>query len=234
MTRRRRRLGGVMVVAAPVLVALVIAGSGPLAAPPTGSWSAVEAWYREAGPATGAVVVLRLMAMLGCTWLLVAASLQLAASASPLHDLQRLADTVSPLVLQRVSHGVASLSVTAGLAVPSVAAMPQDDPPGTAVMEVVEEPGATTTTAPPTPAAPVIPVPAPAPASVEDEIVVEVGDSFWSLAVDVLSDVHGAHPGDREVAAYWRRLVDANRSRLVDPANPDLIFPAQTLTLPTP
>jgi nucleoid-associated protein YgaU len=39
-------------------------------------------------------------------------------------------------------------------------------------------------------------------------------------------------PPEREVARYWRRLVEANRDRLVDPGNPDLLRPGQTLTLP--
>jgi hypothetical protein len=30
----------------------------------------------------------------------------------------------------------------------------------------------------------------------------------------------------------WRRLVEVNRPRLVDPANPDLLYPGQVLVLP--
>ena len=33
--------------------------------------------------------------------------------------------------------------------------------------------------------------------------------------------------GDRDVTAYWRRLVAANRGTLVDPGNPDLLVPGQ-------
>ncbi|PLS75238.1 MAG: hypothetical protein CYG61_08380, partial [Actinobacteria bacterium] len=39
-------------------------------------------------------------------------------------------------------------------------------------------------------------------------------------------------PSDAEVDAYWRRLVDANRAILRDPANPDLLYPGQVLTVP--
>jgi len=39
-------------------------------------------------------------------------------------------------------------------------------------------------------------------------------------------------PTDAEVEPYWRRLIDLNRSRLVDPGNPDLIFPTQVFDLP--
>jgi nucleoid-associated protein YgaU len=59
--------------------------------------------------------------------------------------------------------------------------------------------------------------------------VVEPGDSFWSIAEDVVGGER-----EREVGRYWRTLVEANRSRLVDPANPDLLVPGQELTLPDP
>ena len=63
--------------------------------------------------------------------------------------------------------------------------------------------------------------------------MVGVGDSFWSLAVEAVAERHGRPPADREVVGYWRRLVAANRAVLVDPANPDLLYPGQKLTLPT-
>jgi nucleoid-associated protein YgaU len=58
------------------------------------------------------------------------------------------------------------------------------------------------------------------------------GDSFWSIAEDVLASPAASPPGEREVGRYWRRLVDANRDRLVDPGNPDLLLPGQELVLP--
>lgn len=235
MTGLRLRMAAVLALAALTLAGLVAAGSGALAAPPTGSWATAVAWYEQVGAERAAVVVLRLLAMVGVAWLLVGATLQLVASVSLRQEVQRVADALSPAMLRRVAHGVASLSVTAGLGVPSVAAMPADDPPGTAVMQVLEEAAEPTTTIPPTPPATApaaIPVPAPARAAVEEEVVVEAGDSFWSLAADVIAEARGAVPGDREVVEYWQRLIAANRARLVDPANPDLLFPGQTLTLP--
>jgi len=56
-------------------------------------------------------------------------------------------------------------------------------------------------------------------------VVVE-GESFWSIAAD--------HADGRPVATYWRTLIEANRSRLVDPTNPDLIHPGLVLDLPAP
>jgi LysM domain len=62
--------------------------------------------------------------------------------------------------------------------------------------------------------------------------VVGPGDSFWSIAEDVVASPGREPPGERDVGRYWRRLIDANRARLVDPGNPDLLLPGQELVLP--
>lgn len=62
--------------------------------------------------------------------------------------------------------------------------------------------------------------------------VVEAGDHFWSIARDVVTGHLGHPPTDREIAAYWLRLVAANLDRLVDPTEPDLIHPGLVVTLP--
>ena len=41
-------------------------------------------------------------------------------------------------------------------------------------------------------------------------------------------------PTDAEIDPYWRRLIEHNRDRLIDPANPDLIHPGQVFETPTP
>ena len=125
--------------------------------------------------------------------------------------------------------------MTAGLAVTPLPSAAAENPPGTAVMVPLDtttttspsvdtterpEPTSTSTTQPPprtAPATVVVPPPS-------TEVVVDHGDSFWSIAAD--------HVGDREVVAYWRALIAANRDRLVDPSNPDLLYPNQVLVLP--
>jgi hypothetical protein len=88
----------------------------------------------------------------------------------------------------------------------------------------------------PTPAAaPVRPGPADmAGAPPSPNWIVEAGDSFWSIAVGLVSPSRDGAPSDRQVIGYWRRLVDANRTRLLDPDNPDLLVPGQELLLPEP
>jgi hypothetical protein len=60
------------------------------------------------------------------------------------------------------------------------------------------------------------------------------GDHFWHVAEAVLVADWGRPAGDAEIATYWRTLVDHNRSRLVDPGNPDLVYAGQEVELPSP
>lgn len=64
-------------------------------------------------------------------------------------------------------------------------------------------------------------------------VTVRPGDHLWSIAADHLGAHADQPPSDDQVAAHWRRLIDANRDRLVDPANPDLILPGQQFVLPS-
>jgi LysM repeat protein len=61
---------------------------------------------------------------------------------------------------------------------------------------------------------------------------VRSGDHLWGIASATLSQRLARTPTDAEIEPYWRRLIDLNRSRLVDPGNPDLIFPTQVFDLP--
>jgi len=60
----------------------------------------------------------------------------------------------------------------------------------------------------------------------EGEWTVEVGDHLWGISETVVAG------GDESVVDYWRQLIDANRDRLPDPTNPDLIHPGTHLVLP--
>jgi hypothetical protein len=221
------RLGAVLLLAACTLWRLLVAGSAQLGTPPIGSWGAAEAWYQQVGAARAVIVMARLVAIVGAGWLAAGATLQLVASLSLSQGVHRLADAVSPRVLRRLAQGAASLSITAGLTLPTAAlnASPVNDPPGTAVMEMLGDLEPTTTTVPPD----LVPAPSPLP---EDEVVVQRGDSFWAVAVDVVAEASGSVPSERQVIHYWERLIEANRERLVAPANPDLLFPGQVLVLP--
>lgn len=74
----------------------------------------------------------------------------------------------------------------------------------------------------------------PAPPEAPAAWVVEPGDHLWAIATQVVTEVHGHPVSDAVVADYWCELVEINRPRLVDPANPDLIYPGQELLVPAP
>lgn len=63
-------------------------------------------------------------------------------------------------------------------------------------------------------------------AGAERVVVVQPGDSLWSLAADRLA----ADATDAEVVTAWRRLYAANRT--VVGADPDLVRPGQRLRVP--
>jgi hypothetical protein len=214
----------------------LIACGGALPAPDPTSWAAVEGWYQQVGAATAIMTGLRLVALLGAVWVGGAACLQLLATCSPRAKLRRLADAVSPPVLRHLAGGTLCAVATLPL-LPTEATHPSSDPPGTAVMEVVDEP---TPDATPAPSTTIAPAPAPSADPVAasqsppaDHVVVAAGDSFWSLAAEAVADAGGDATHDREVARYWLRLIEANRSNLVDPGNADLLLPGQRLHLPS-
>ena len=65
-----------------------------------------------------------------------------------------------------------------------------------------------------------------------DVHVVVAGDSFWRIAEQRLLAAQGRPPTDAQVLSHMEQLIERNRDRLTDPANPDLIFPGQRLVLP--
>ena len=102
-----------------------------------------------------------------------------------------------------------------------------ENPPTAVVARLPAEGASPTPRAPPTPAT-ADAAPATTPPS---SWTVEAGDSFWSIAAETVASA-GGEPNDRRVTAYWRRLVEANRGRLIDAGNPDLLVPGQHLVLP--
>ena len=107
---------------------------------------------------------------------------------------------------------------------PGTATMTRQDepPPGSATMTRLGELGSVPSAAPP------------APGIDPTAWVVEPGDSFWSIAADVTTGPDGSPADERTVTRYWHALIEANRSHLADPRNPDLLVPGQHLTVPPP
>lgn len=62
--------------------------------------------------------------------------------------------------------------------------------------------------------------------------IVEVGEHLWTIAESTLIRSGIEHPDGGTITRYWSQLIEANRDRLVDPTDPDLIMPGQQLVLP--
>lgn len=58
------------------------------------------------------------------------------------------------------------------------------------------------------------------------------GDHLWAVATKTLTARLGRPPEPEVLAHYWWQLVEANRSRLPDPSNPDYVRPGLTVVLP--
>lgn len=202
------------------------------------SWGALSRWYDAVGPAVATISLLRVVALALAAWLVSAAALQVVSALVPrLGRTRRLADLISPRSLQRLGHGLAGLSLTAGLAAvaPSAGILATTEGRSATVLAFDDDPSMSSDTGEPRTATLRVlgdDEPVPAPKADDDEVTVAVGDSLWSIAVNVLTERVGAPPTDRQVIPYWRRLIEANRTRLVDPTNADLIFPGQVFTLP--
>lgn len=66
------------------------------------------------------------------------------------------------------------------------------------------------------------------------EVEVQRGDNLWSITERHLAEVNGHTPTDAEVVGPWREVIEVNRDRLRDPANPSLIYPGQAMRMPGP
>jgi DNA-binding SARP family transcriptional activator/nucleoid-associated protein YgaU len=64
------------------------------------------------------------------------------------------------------------------------------------------------------------------------EVVVARGDNVWNLSQAHLEQVHQRAVSDDEVRPYWQEVIAANRDRLANPADPNLIFAGQTMRFP--
>jgi hypothetical protein len=136
--------------------------------------------------------------------------------------------TTAPLVLGRGPNGVRS--GRAGLG--SVPAAPA--PPASTTTSTTTMPPAGARQPAPAPAAPPAPPAPPATPAVASVHVVAPGESLWVIAADRVGaatnrPAAAVPPG--EVAPYWRKLCDANRTT-VRSGDLDLIFPGEVLELP--
>jgi len=229
-------------------VALRWAGHGALTPPPLlapGQWSG---WLEKRDPVVAAFSLLRIGA-LGGLWYVAAVTavgvlLRVAGAAS----LVRVADrfTIGPvrrMLAGSVSLGLAASGVVAVAApafrAPVVAA--QTSTTSTQPQRTTQPTPATVTMhrlGPAEAARPLAVAPTPqvtqATTTSANQWTVKPGECFWSIAESVLTERWGRAPTDAEIVPFWQRLIAANRIELAQRDNPDLIFPGQRFTVPSP
>ena len=246
MTARTAAVGAWTAFLAACVAALHALG-GPLAPPPLSDPSGLGPWLDARLPAQAAVAVVRLAALALAWYLLAATVAGVLARLSGAASAVRLADALSIPTVRRFVHGAVGLSIVAGAAgAPPAAALADatgggsGGPPPT--MRVLPPEGAhlaspgapaPARSAEPagTPEAPPGP-PAGEASAAPGTWTVGPGDHLWGVAERALAEAWGRPPSDAEVDPYWRALIEANRQRLRDPANPDLVFAGQVLVLP--
>lgn len=234
-------------------LALRHAGGGDLGAPPMTSMTGLDQWAESRSAATAAMAIVRQVAELA-TWYLVALSLIHGFAAGGGRTRRAVADALSVPGARRMVRAGLGL----GLAASSIGSVSTDSPrqeldgpgQGRAVMSPIKPEGdgapagaATMVpvvdgTATMTPVAsgvsdqaPAPPPPAARPSWPSTWTVAE-GESMWSIAAELLADHTEREPAVAEVDPLWRRLIEINVHRLVDPSDPDLILPGQVFEVP--
>jgi hypothetical protein len=64
--------------------------------------------------------------------------------------------------------------------------------------------------------------------------IVRPGDNLWTIAETALAAAWERPPDLSDLGAYWWQVVQLNRPRLPRPSDPDLLFPGDEVSLPTP
>ena len=241
--------------------ALWLLGRGALSTPPVDSWTQFRQWLGHRSTAEAAIAALRATAVVAACYLGAVSGLTMVARAASFDHLERLARSLiprsmRPLIGLAVGAGVAtaavSMTVPRDRAPTRVATVTLEAPTdATATMYLVTEPVpltsiATTIVSPvfipatlPAPASTPTPAPAspsvtvPAPAAADPRIwTIAPGEHLWAVARETLADSWHRAPTEAEVTPYWREVIETNRSRLIDSANPDYVLAGQTFVLP--
>ncbi|MHB8464303.1 MAG: LysM peptidoglycan-binding domain-containing protein [Acidimicrobiales bacterium] len=219
----RRGLVPAVVALAGALWLLAGVGHGDLAAPPvTGGRHAITTWAAQRDAPTIAMALIRVAAMAAAAYLIGAIVIGLAARGTGSARAVRLVDRVTLPILRRALGGITAASLLVGPvgAVPAMAL--STDAPRIVPLDPVVAPA---------PRPPPVPRPTAEPRATATWTV-RRGDNFWDIAASTLRTSWRFEPTNGQILVYWRALISANRSRLVDRANPDLVFPDQVFILP--
>lgn len=235
-----RAIGG-WAMAAGVVWLLHGTGRGDLAAPPIGSLGELTAWFDGTEPATAVFAVVRLVALAGAWYLLAVLLLGTLARLFGAGWYTRAADAVTVPVVRRAVVGLLGVGVLppvddAATPTETLVVLDAAVPPDTETLIVLDDTasgdgGATLSWIPPRKARTPVAVPN---LDAAETWVIEPGEHLWGIAETHLADRWGRPPTTPEITRYWRTVIDHNRTRLLNPADPDLVVPHQIIELPPP
>jgi nucleoid-associated protein YgaU len=237
---RTRRVAGLVAWVAFLVAAIAFlhgAGRGPLAPPPLDGRT--RAWLDERDAAEATFAVVRLLALALAWYLLATTAAGVLVRLARAGRLVAFADAVSVPAVRRLVEGAIGVSLAAAAltatgeltgtghgARPAAAEAPA---PEDVVMRRLPDEDRDEVVMRRLPDGQVPPV-----AAVPAEWTVEPGDHLWAVAEAVLTRAWLRPPSDAEATPYWLRLIEANRDRLADRENPDLVFPGQVMVVPPP
>lgn len=193
-------------------------------------------------PVLLALSIIRLGAFGAALYGIALATMALAAILTRRPDIERLATKMAPPRLRKALVSLIGLGVLSSAATVSGPPLPQ--PPSAAALDysgghavgtpttttsAVPRSGPATVTEPHVEAGAGVETPPPA---LPNMWVIRPGDHLWSVAANTLSTHLGRVATDDEVDPYWRAVVELNRSSLLDPCDPDLVFSGQVIELP--
>lgn len=198
---------------------------------PSVHWSSLSTWLETVAPEDAVVALVRAAALATVAYLLATTAMYVIASLTRVPALIRGTSAVTLPGLRRIVDGafaatmvIAPTSLTFGAspagAQPAAVAAHAYSPSPAGVSSPIYEPtpaGGATTDAPAT------------------THVVRRGDSLWKIATEHLAATRGVSTdavAQLEVADVWRAVVDLNVSSLSS-GDPNLIYPGETIQLPT-
>ncbi len=214
--------------AAGALAMTVGTSRGASAFPPLGRLSDWPVWVVDQGPASALVALVRAGVALAALYVLVVGLLTLTARLFGSVRLATAVDRVTVGSLRSMLVGTTVLALLGSGPAASAATSSASTHSTTAMATVVPS----TPTSPSAPPVAHLVVEPTAPVTSERQRVLSAGDHLWSVAADEMTMALGRSPNESEVVRYWSTLVEANRERLADPANPDLVFAGQVIVVP--
>lgn len=218
-------------------VLLRLAATGDLANPPVGSLDDLTAWADAREPAAAAIALVRLVAEVAVWYLLAVSALHALSTVLRASGGHRAADAIATPAVRRLVRAGLGLGLAAAS---TVGGQEEAGAPGAVTMTPVAEAPLVTQTRVEDPHGTATMRPQVAPETGVGQMspvapttwTVAPGESLWSIAEDLLADTWPRHPTDAEIDPFWRTLVERNRSRLIDPTDPDLIHPGQVFEVP--